>query len=165
MKKLYLKEKSKMSWSWILMVLFFILSFIKIYFALLGLVCMAAPLYHTAKGKGKINCSHYCPRGSLFGKFFPYISLNRSLPNWIRSNIFKNLLLAFMFGMMGYGFIFSGGSLYKISFTVLRLIIISTGFGIILGIFFKPRAWCQVCPMGHLTGAINRKKEKVNANV
>lgn len=160
MKKLYLKEKSKMSWSWILMVLFFILSFVNIYFSLLGLVCMAAPLYHTFKGRGKINCSHYCPRGSLFGKFFPHISLNNALPMWMRSKFAKNALLIFMFGMMGTGIILSNGSLYKISFTVLRLIIISTGIGIVLGIFFKPRAWCQVCPMGHLTSEINRKKEK-----
>ncbi|MBN1469894.1 MAG: 4Fe-4S binding protein [Fusobacteriaceae bacterium] len=160
MKKLYFKENSKMSWSWVLMVLFFILSFINVYFALLGLICMLAPLYHTVRGRGKINCSHYCPRGSLFGKFFPYISFNNSLPNWMRSNLFKNLLLIFMFGMMTSGFILSNGSLYKISFTVLRLIIISTGIGIILGIFFKPRAWCQVCPMGHVTSALNRKKEK-----
>ena len=92
MKKLYLKEKSKMSWSWILMVLFFILSFINVYFALLGLICMAAPLYHSFRGRGKINCSHYCPRGSLLGKFFPYISFNNNLPKWMRTNTFKNFL-------------------------------------------------------------------------
>ena len=147
-----------MSWSWILMVLFFILSFINVYFALLGLICMAAPLYHSFRGRGKINCSHYCPRGSLLGKFFPYISFNNNLPKWMRTNTFKNFLFLFMMGMLTFGIIFSGGSLYKISFTVLRLIIISTGIGIILGIFFKPRAWCQVCPMGHVTGAINRKR-------
>jgi hypothetical protein len=23
-----------------------------------------------------------------------------------------------------------------------------------MGVFFKPRSWCQVCPMGHATGLI-----------
>ena len=26
--------------------------------------------------------------------------------------------------------------------------------GVLMGVFFKPRSWCQVCPMGHATGLI-----------
>ena len=39
---------------------------------------------------------------------------------------------------------------------------IFTIFGVLLGVFFKPRAWCQVCPMSHGTGMIDEllKKDK-----
>lgn len=160
MKKVLLKKKSHMEWSWILMVLFFILAIANIYFSLLGLICMAAPLYHVSKGNGKINCSHYCPRGSLFGKWFPLVSLNNSLPTWMRTNWFKNTVLLFMFSMLGYGIYKANGSIKGISFAVFRLIIMSTVVGTLLGIFFKPRSWCQVCPMGHITGVISKNSNK-----
>lgn len=165
MKNVLLKKKSHLDWSWILMVLFFILSIFNIYFALLGLICMAAPLYHVSKGRGKINCSHYCPRGSLFGKFFPHISMNKSLPLWVRSHWFKNIVLIFMFSVLGYGIYKSGGSIKNISTAVFRLIVMSTVVGTLLGIFFKPRSWCQVCPMGHVTGVISKKDGNTKGDV
>ena len=30
--------------------------------------------------------------------------------------------------------------------------------GIVMGIFYQPRSWCQVCPMGHATGLIAKAK-------
>ena len=57
---------------------------------------------------------------------------------------------------------FSEGNFKKISFGIFRLMLSSFVVGTLLGIFFKPRAWCQVCPMGHGTGMIDNliKKDK-----
>jgi polyferredoxin len=139
------------------MVLFFILSIIDIKFALFGLVCMLAPLYQALRGKGKVHCSHYCPRGSFLGKFLKPISMDNSLPVWMRGEKFKNSLMILMFTVFGVSLYLSGGDLNKMAFAVLRLIIVSSVFAIMLGLFFKPRAWCQVCPMGHITGKMPKK--------
>ena len=83
MKKILVKKKSHMEWSWILMVIFFVLSIVNIYFGILGLFCMLTPFIYTFKGHGKLHCSHYCPRGSLFGKYLQKISINKPLPTWM----------------------------------------------------------------------------------
>ena len=72
----------------------------------------------------------------------------------------KNTVLLFMFSMLGYGIYKANGSIKGISFAVFRLIIMSTVVGTLLGIFFKPRSWCQVCPMGHITGVISKNSNK-----
>ena len=160
MKKVLLKKKSHLDWSWILMILFFLLSIINIYFGILGLICMTIPFIHTFKGHGKLHCSHYCPRGSIFGKFLPHISLNKPLPEWMRTKIFKNFILIIMIVFFSFSMYHSSGDIKKISFGIFRLMLVSTVIGTLLGVFFKPRAWCQVCPMGHATGMLDKILKK-----
>lgn len=160
MKKVLLKKKSHLDWSWILMILFFLLSIINIYFGILGLICMTIPFIHTFKGHGKLHCSHYCPRGSIFGKFLPHISLNKPLPEWMRTKTFKNFILIIMIVFFSFSMYHSSGDIKKISFGIFRLMLVSTVIGTLLGVFFKPRAWCQVCPMGHGTGMLDKILKK-----
>lgn len=151
--------KSIQSWSWILFIIFLALSIINYKFGLLGILCMSSPLYHAIKGNGKIHCSHYCPRGSLLGKFLSSISLNNKLPNWMRSGIFKNIILTTMLVMLSismYHANHGGFNLLKTGFALFRFMIASSLVAIIMGIFFKPRSWCQICPMGHSTALIDK---------
>jgi hypothetical protein len=160
MRKKLLAKKSHMDWSWILMVGFFILGIYNYIFGILGLVCMTAPMIHALRGHGKLHCSHYCPRGSLFGRFIPAISRNRPLPAAARKKWVRHLLLAVMMGMFILSLIHSGGKLDKIAFALFRLMAVSFLLGVSLGIIFKPRAWCQVCPMAHATTMIDSLKKR-----
>lgn len=154
------KVKSHMKWSWIFMITFFLLSALDIRFGILGLICMMIPLYHAVKGRGKVHCSHHCPRGSLFGNFLKYISLDNNLPSNLKSKTAKNILLAFLLVMFTISLITSGLDINKIGFVIFRLMIVSTILGIIMGVLFKPRSWCQVCPMGYTTGLIKEAQDK-----
>lgn len=149
------KKKSHQSWSWILMVSFFILSIVNIYFALLGFLCMTMPIYHAIKGRGKIHCSHYCPRGSFLGKFLSNLSFKRDLPSFMKTKLFKNILLLMMIMMLAVSIVMANGDIKLIGFSIFRFMLASSIVGIIMGIIFKPRSWCQVCPMGHGTGMIS----------
>ncbi len=164
MRKKLLSKKSHQEWSWVIIVSFFLLSIVNIYFGLLGLICMTMPLYHAFQGRGKIHCSHYCPRGSFLGKFLDRISFNKALPNFMRRRWFKNLLLILMVGVFSFALFHTGGNLKKISFVVARLMFSSFMVGIIIGIFSKPRAWCQICPMGHGTSLVKELKDKKEKN-
>lgn len=154
MKRELLAKKVHTDWSWILILSFFVLSIVNVYFGFLGIICITKPMYHAIRGRGKIHCSHYCPRGAIFGKFLPKITLNKNLPNWMRTNNFKNILIVMMLSMFAIALIHSGGDPKKIAFAITRLMFVSFLVGILLGVFFKPRAWCQVCPMGTGTGYI-----------
>lgn len=160
MRQKLLKKKSHMEWAWVLMIGFFLLAIVNVYFGLLGLLCMTTPMFHALKGKGKIHCSHYCPRGSIFGKFLPSLSKDRKLPDFMRTVWFKNVLLGMMATMLTIALIHSHGDPHKIAFALFRFMSVSFIVGLLMGIFFKPRSWCQVCPMAHATGLIKTAKER-----
>lgn len=155
--------KSYQSWSWIFMVLFITLSIVDIRFGLLGFVCMGLPIYHALRGRGKIHCSKYCPRGSILGKFLKYIALDNNLPRSMRTKTAKNILLGLMMTMFALSLYhaFQSPNIVKaVAFGVFRLMMASLALGVIMGIIFKPRTWCQVCPMGHATGLIKNTQDK-----
>ena len=143
--------KSQLHWTWILIIAFFALSFYSFYFGIAAVVCMMMPLYFSIKGKGKVNCSHYCPRGSFLGKFLPKFSFNLTLPAFFRVVMVVSLIS-------------SGGNPEKIGFMFFRMVMITTIAGVIMGVVFTPRSWCQVCPMGHASGQIHLLKKKRQDN-
>lgn len=156
-------KKSHQSWSWILMVLFITLSIVDIRFGLLGFVCMGAPIYHALRGHGKIHCSKYCPRGSILAKFLQNISFENNLPKSFRGKRAKNTLLTLMMVMFSvslYHAFHQPNIIKAVAFGVFRLMMVSLALGVMMGVIFKPRSWCQVCPMGHATGLIKKSKDK-----
>lgn len=157
------RNKSHTNWSWIFMVIFIMLSIIDFRFGLLGMFCMGAPLYHAFRKKGKIHCSHYCPRGSLLGKFLKNLSMEQNMPSWAKSKFSKNILLIIMMIMFSFSLYHAnqeGFNIMKTGFAIFRMMTVSLAVGIIIGIIFKPRSWCQVCPMGHATALIDKAMKK-----
>lgn len=155
-----MKKKSIMSWSWIFMVLFFTLGIIDIRFGILGLICMGVPLYLAIRGGGRVHCAKYCPRGSLLGTFLEKISMKHNLPKSINNKVVKNLMLIWMIGMFSISLIMAGGDFTKSAAAILRMMTMSTAVGILMGVIFKPRSWCAICPMGYATGLIEKQQKK-----
>lgn len=156
-------SKSHQSWSWALMVLFITLSIVDVRFGLLGFICMGAPFYHAIRGRGKIHCSKYCPRGSILGKFLRHVSMEYNLPKSLKGKNVKNGLLILMMTMFGISLYhaFQAPNVIKaVGFGLFRLIMASLALGVIMGVIFKPRSWCQVCPMGYATGLIKEAQDK-----
>ena len=157
-----MKSKSHMNWSWIIMITFLVLSILDVRFGILGFACMGAPLYHALKGRGKIHCQKYCPRGSLLGKFLENISLKNNLPKGMTTKTFKNILLFVMITVFSFSLYHAGFNFKRIAFSVFRFMSISLILGIIMGVIYKPRSWCVVCPMGHATGLIRDAQNNMN---
>lgn len=157
-------RKSHLKWSWILIITFFILGIIDIRFGILGLLCIGTPLYHAIRGRGKLHCQKYCPRGSFLGKFMGYVSLNHTLPSWLRTKKAKNILLAIMLTVFStvftYAILAHGFHFVVIAKVIYRFMFMSFMVGIVMGVFFKPRSWCQVCPMGHGSALIKEAQNK-----
>ena len=149
-----MKKKSHMEWSWIIMIAFIILSVLDIRFGLGAVLCMTTPMIHALKGRGKIHCSHYCPRGSLFGKFLSNLSFRNTLPAFMRTNGFKHGLLALMVVMLSISLYHHHSSVFMVGMALFRFMVASLAVGTLIGVIFQPRSWCQVCPMGHATGLI-----------
>ncbi len=141
------------------MVMFILLSILNIKFGLLGLLCMAAPIFHAFRGRGKVHCSHYCPRGSILQKFLKNISMNNNLPKSIRIHG-KKVLLTLMIILFSLSLIHAAPNINRIAFAIFRFMTASLAIGVITGVFFKPRAWCQVCPMGYAAELVAKNKKR-----
>jgi hypothetical protein len=153
--------KSIIKWSWVLILAFFALSFFDVRFALAGFLCMAAPIGFAAIGRGKVHCSHYCPRGSFFGKFLPFISMNKTLPAFMNTRWFKHGLLFFMFSAFGMCLYRMGWGYENVGRAVLSMMLRSFLVGAVIGTVFMPRSWCKICPMGHATGLLRDMQKPV----
>lgn len=154
-------KKSHMSWSWIFMVLFLTLSIIDFRFGILGFVCMGTPIVHALRGEGKIHCQKYCPRGSFLGKFLEQISMKNNPPKFMTKKSFKHFMLILMMTMFSISMYHTGGEFNKIAFAMFRFMTASFGLGLVLGVFYRPRTWCVICPMGHASGLIKSAQDNV----
>lgn len=154
------KKKRFLDYAWIIIVTFFILGIADIRFGILGFICMGAPIYHALKGEGKKHCAKYCPRGSFLGKFLQKISLGNTLPARYRTRKVKHGMLILMISLLTFSLSHAGLQFEAVAFVLLRFMFMSFIVGIMMGVFFKPRSWCQVCPMGHAAALVTEVKKK-----
>lgn len=80
-------------------VTYFLLGFINIHFALLGIICMTLPIVLLLKKQRKVWCQSYCPRASLYttlGKRKKWAS--RKMPRFFIQGNMKWIMLSY-FGL------------------------------------------------------------------
>jgi len=107
--------------------------------------------------KPRSFCSGVCPRGRALGFVMQKNAKRKALPPFMRSTGFRRLLcgstMVFVIGNLAR----ARGSIHNIGSVFWVLCILSLSAGLVLGFFFKPRAWCAVCPMGTLQDTISRR--------
>lgn len=155
-----MNKKTFFKWSWIFFIGFFIIGVINIKFALLGLICMLSPIFLSIKGHGKMNCTSVCPRGSFLQNIMDKLSLNNTMPLFMTKKWFKNSIVVILFVVFGFSMYKAKGDLRLMGFAIFRMVTVTTIIAFILGVIYKPRTWCAVCPMGHISGEITKYKNK-----
>lgn len=151
-------KKSFFKWSWVFLVIFFIVSVYDFRFAILGFICMLSPIVLSLLGYKKMNCNSICPRGSFLQNFMTKISKSGDIPKFMLTNKFKIGVVLVVFTIFGINMYNAGGDLNIIGFAVFRMVFATTVLAIIMGYFFNPRTWCAVCPMGYISGEIAKKR-------
>lgn len=63
----------------IYIVIYFILAFVNIVFALIGLLCFTIPFVILYKYRKNNWCRYYCPRANMFTRIFSKISFNKKV--------------------------------------------------------------------------------------
>ena len=125
---------------------------------LLAIICMLAPVV-VSVFRGRYWCGNFCPRGSFYDNVLAKFSPKKTIPAVFRTNsfrIFVLLLIMTAFSMQRY---FAWGDLDAMGMVFLRVILITTLLGIVLGVFFHQRTWCTFCPMGSLASWIAEKRK------
>lgn len=151
--------KKFFDYSWMLIILFFVLGVIDYRFGLLAIICMSAPIYFALKGEGRKGCSEFCPRGSILTKLAP-ISLRRTAPRWLFSNASKLMVFISIMAVFIYGTYMAWGDMRAIGFVFFRMVVISSIIAFVLGIIYRERTWCVICPMGNMANKITDMKKR-----
>jgi polyferredoxin len=111
------------------------------------LICMFGAI-GIAFYNGRAWCDWMCPRGSFYDLFLEKISKKMKIPHFFKTNWFRTLILTVLLLSLGIQIYNSWGNVQGIGFAFVMVLTITTTAGIALGAFYKPRAWCQICPMG-----------------
>lgn len=113
---------------------------------------------------GRSWCDWMCPRGSFYDLFLEKISRKSRIPGLFKTNWFRSIILAFLITALGVQIYFAWGDPDGIGLAFVTVLTVTTSIGLLLGIVFKPRAWCQICPMGTLGSWISVGKKPLHVS-
>lgn len=111
---------------------------------------------------GRKWCDWACPRGSFYEECLARVSLKRPIPGLIDDIRFKITVLALLFGVFGYFTYIYRGSPLALGRAYGFILTITTMIGILLGLYFRPRVWCNFCPVGSIAGWLGSANKKRN---
>ncbi len=131
-------------------------------FPLLGFVVPLAMLAGMGGGllRGRYVCGNLCPRGSFFDTFFAKFGPRREIPEKLFAMPLRWLLMAGLMGFMVFRLAQNPGSLDHWGLVFWQMCLITTAVALVLGVLFRPRAWCAICPVGtvgHAGGGAKRQ--------
>jgi len=129
-----------------------------------AIVCMLAPVV-MAVFKGRYWCGNYCPRGSFYDNVIAKISPKKPIPAAFRSTSFRVLMILFIMGAFGVQMYSAWGDWSAMGAVFVRIILITTIVGTVLGVLVSQRTWCSFCPMGTLASWVSLKTKPMPLHV
>lgn len=125
------------------------------------LICMFGAI-GIALYNGRAWCDWMCPRGSFYDLFLDKLSRKMSIPGVFEADWFRTVILSLLIGSLGVQIYYARGDSHGIGLAFVMVLTVTTTAGIVLGAIFKPRAWCQICPMGTLGKWLSRGKNPLH---
>ena len=104
--------------------------------------------------RSRFYCGWICAMGGFFERVLAKWSRNKSMLPIFKAAWFKWLVFSLMMGLLLFRLVLSGGEPKQVGAVFVMMWTISTGFAIALGLIWKPRSWCSLCPMGTMQGLI-----------
>ncbi len=129
----------------------------------LGTTAVAAFLVFQSIFNGRKGCARFCPRGIFISIFMPFISLNRKIPKLILGKKAKYIVLTGFISLLSFRLFNAGWNLAQIGSVMISMCITSTIIAVILGVIFKPKSWCTVCPLGTIQTMTFNTSKKISA--
>lgn len=121
-------------------------------FTIVGMIVFFMTL---ASKRGRLYCGWLCPMGSFHERFLSKISRHNVVPSFFRSTYFRVFVFAAMMGFMTYRLSLAQGDAQAIGGVFRMMWIVSIALAIGMGLYYKARTWCVICPMGSLQGAMS----------
>jgi polyferredoxin len=106
--------------------------------------------------RGRFFCGWFCPMGSFHERVLALFSFKREIPPLFRKSWFRWLVFVVMMTLLTSKLIQAGTNPEKIAGAFRFMWIVAISIAILIGVVFKPRIWCRVCPMGSMQGVMSK---------
>lgn len=148
-------------YSYLVLLAFIVFGLFNFRIAIAAVICMVAPII-VSVFKGRFWCGNFCPRGSYYDNVVSKFSNNKKVPRFLKSKLFRTIVVVLMMTMFTLGVRKNWGDLYGIGLVFYRMIVVTTIVGIILSLFYNQRTWCHFCPMGTIASVISKFRKSKN---
>lgn len=148
-------------YSYLVLLAFIVFGLFDFRIAIAAVICMVAPII-VSVFKGRFWCGNFCPRGSFYDNIVSKFSNNKKVPRFLKSKLFRTIVVFLMMTMFTLGVRKNWGDLYGIGLVFYRMIVVTTIVGIILSLFYNQRTWCHFCPMGTIASVISKFRKSKN---
>lgn len=104
--------------------------------------------------RGRYYCGWFCAMGAFFERVLAVFSRKGNMLPLFKEAWFKWFIFVVMMGLLTSRLILAHGDPMKIGAAFVMMWTISSGMAIGLGLIWKPRSWCSICPMALFQGLI-----------
>jgi ferredoxin-type protein NapH len=130
-----------------------------IYYPYLGYLALAMMILMLVLAifRGRYYCGWICAMGAFHERILTKISLKREMPPLFKKSWFRWLFFAGLMSLMITRLLLSGGDPERVGAVFVMMWTVATTIAIVFGVYFKPRSWCNFCPMATLQGLYTEK--------
>lgn len=114
-----------------------------------------------AASKGRFVCGNLCPRGTFLDTFFQLIGGKRPIPRLLFNPVLRWTIMFVLMGFMTYQIAQNPSAPSHWGVVFWTMCCATTVVAIVIGIAYRPRAWCAVCPAGTMANAIGGNKHQL----
>jgi polyferredoxin len=115
-------------------------------------IAMMALMLVLAIFRGRYYCGWFCAMGAFHERVLALVSRKGKMLPLFKAAWFRWLLFVMMMGLLVLRLILSEGRPAEVGAVFVMMWTISTVFAIGLGLVWKPRSWCAICPMATFQG-------------
>lgn len=148
-------KNSIQPWLFWLFVIFLAAGLVYPVIGLIAIICMLATVV-VAPFKGRHWCGNFCPRGSFYDQVVSRISPGKKIPALFSHPFFRLVMLVLLTTVFLFQMYFAWGNPRAMGMVFVRIVLITTLAGTLLGAIYHHRTWCSFCPMGTLASWISR---------
>jgi polyferredoxin len=88
----------------------------------------------------------------------------RRIPEVMKKTWFRASVLTLLLTALGLQVAHAWGDMEAVGIAFLRVLVVTTTAGIVLGATFQQRAWCHICPMGTLGRWVSKGKNALHVS-
>ncbi len=107
---------------------------------------------------GRLFCGWICAMGAFHERVLAKVSLKKEMPQLFKKTWFRWLVFIGLMGLMISRLLMSGGDPAKVGAVFVMMWTVSTVIAVAIGLYFKPRSWCNFCPMASIQGVLAPRK-------
>ena len=141
-----------------------------LFYPILGLIVTGMIIFFSILSffKQRYWCWYLCPRGAFLQMALPFVSAKRPLPRFMGQEWFRWVVFVTLISYLVFNLIRAGLNPVAIGAAFVGMCILTTIIGVILGVVYKPRSWCVICPMGLMQekigqlSTVNSRRSTVN---